>query len=258
MFKCCVILFSVILIIIVVFPILNIFLNLDFGNFFDTLLGEEFLKAVLVTFSASVISVGMILILGIPFSYMIARYDFPFKTLIEALVDLPQSIPNTAAGIALLLALGRTSATGRFLENMGLKFSASFLGVTVAIFYVSFSIFVSTVKEGFRELDIRYEKVARSLGKGEFETFFKVSIPMVKKEIIAGTVQMWARGISTFGAVAIIAYNPKTLSVLAYDKFLTEGVKESLSVVAGIFLVFGSVFLLLRTLENRWKSEEMR
>jgi len=258
MFKSIVILLAVILIIAAVFPLVSIIFKVDAEIIIETLKNREFLNAIYVTILAALCSTIFAVILGIPFSYVIARYQFPFKGLLEAIVDVPQALPHTVAGIALILVVGRKFPIGQFSSKLGVEFVNSFWGVVLAMWYVSFSIFVNVVKEGFRGLDIRYEKVARSLGMNFSKTFFMVSIPMIKREIISGAIQMWARAISEFGAVAILAYYPKTISVLAYDRFQGFGLNSALGVTTLIIIIFGSLFSALRFIENKWKSSETR
>ena len=258
MFKFLIILLTVVLIMLSVFPLFSIIFKTNPSILFETLKDKEFLNAIYVTVMAAFCSTLISILLGIPFSYVMARYRFPLKGLIEALVDIPQALPHTVAGIALIMVVGRNFMIGQTFSKFGVGFVNTFLGVILAMWYVSFSIFVNAVKEGFRGLDERYERVARSLGLSFTQTFFKVSIPMVKREIVSGAIQMWARAISEFGAIAILAYYPKTVSILAYDRFQGFGLSSALGVTALVIIIFGSLFTVLRFIEDRWKRSESR
>lgn len=258
MFKSLVIILALVLTIAAVFPIISILFKIDMKTLVETLKDEEFLNAIYITILAALCSTIFAVILGIPFSYVVARYQFPLKGLLEAIVDIPQALPHTVAGIALILVVGRKFPIGQLSSKLGVEFVNSFWGVVLAMWYVSFSIFVNVVKEGFRELDVRYEKVARSLGLSFSKTFFRVSLPMVKREIVSGAIQMWARAVSEFGAIAILAYYPKTISVLTYDRFQGFGLNSALGVTALIVIIFGSLFSVLRFVENKWKNSETR
>ncbi|MDI3472957.1 MAG: molybdate/tungstate transport system permease protein [Thermotogaceae bacterium] len=258
MFKFLIVALAIILVVFAVFPLVSIVFKVDFNLLLETLKDKEFLDALFVTILAAVCSTLISMFFGIPFAYVMARYNFPLKGLIEAIVDIPQALPHTIAGIALIMVVGRKFLVGSAFSSIGVDFVNTFLGVVLAMWYVSFSIFVNVVKEGFKELDVRYEKVARSLGLSFTRTFFKVSLPMVRREIVSGAIQMWARAVSEFGAIAILAYYPKTISVLAYDRFQGFGLNSALGVTALVIIIFGSLFTLLRFVENRWKSSESR
>ncbi|WP_129409791.1 ABC transporter permease [Marinitoga lauensis] len=258
MFRNIIIIISFLFIIAIILPFLTVFLNVDYNLLFEISKSPEFLDAVRTTFLAALLATIIAIIFGIPFAYGIARYDFPFKSILEAIVDIPQTIPHTAAGIALLMTLGRSSAIGKTAGIIGISFVHTFWGVVAAMGFLSFSIFVNSVKEGFKKIDVRYEKVARSLGATPFKTFIFISLPMIKHEIITGSLLMWARGISEFGAVAILAYYPMTLSILTYDKFQGYGLKQALALTALIFIMSMIIFVIIRIIQNLWKYTESR
>jgi molybdate/tungstate transport system permease protein len=258
MFKNIIITISLVFVILIILPFITVFLNVDYQLLFEISKSPEFLNAVKTTFLAALIATIISILFGIPFAYALTRYNFPFKSLFEAIIDIPQTIPHTAAGIALLMTLGRSSLIGKGASLLGISFVHTFWGVVAAMGFLSFSILVNSVKEGFKKIDIRYEKVARSLGASPFKVFFYVALPMVKHDIITGSLLMWARGISEFGAVAILAYYPMTLSVLTYDKFQGYGLKQALAITALIFIMSMIIFVIIRIIQNIWKYTESR
>jgi molybdate/tungstate transport system permease protein len=116
---------------------------------------------------------------------------------------------------------------------------------------------VNEVKEGFRSIDVKLEKVARSLGSSPARTFFRVSLPLNFNHLISGSLMMWARGLSEFGAVIILAYHPMTASVLIYERFTSFGLKYS-SPVAAIMVITSLIVFIFLTLINRKNSIEGR
>ncbi|KAF2956935.1 ABC transporter permease [Marinitoga sp. 38H-ov] len=258
MFKNIIITISLLFIIFIILPFITVFLNVDYKLLFEIFKTPEFLNAVKTTFLAALVATIFAIIFGIPFAYAITRYNFPLKSLFEAIIDIPQTIPHTAAGIALLMTLGRSSVLGKGASIIGISFVQTFWGVVAAMGFLSFSILVNSVKEGFKKVDIRYEKVARSLGATPFKAFFYVSLPLIKHDILTGALLMWARGISEFGAVAILAYYPMTLSVLTYDKFQGYGLKQALAITALIFIMSMIIFIVIRIIQNIWKYTESR
>jgi len=258
MFKYLIIIISVIFVLSIILPFLTVFLNVDYHLVIKIAKSKEFIDSVKVTFFAAFVATLIAIVFGTPFAYFITRYNFPFKSVLEAIIDIPQTIPHTAAGIALLLTLGRASIVGKGASIFGISFVQTFWGVVAAMGFLSFSIYVNAVKEGFKKIDIRYEKVARSLGASPLKSFFYVALPMVRHEIITGSLLMWARGISEFGAVAILAYYPMTLSVLTYDKFQGYGLKQALALTALIFIISMIIFVIIRIIQNIWKYTESR
>ncbi|SHH47439.1 ABC transporter permease [Thermosipho atlanticus] len=258
MFKYLVMIISIIFVLSIILPFLTVFLNVDYHLLIEIAKSKEFITSVKITFSAAFIATLIAIFFGTPFAYFVARYNFPLKSFLEAIVDIPQTIPHTAAGIALLLTLGRASLIGKGASIFGISFVQTFWGIVAAMGFLSFSIYVSSVKDGFKKVDIRYEKVARSLGATPFKSFFYVALPLVKHEMITGSLLMWARGISEFGAVAILAYYPMTLSVLTYDKFQGYGLNQALALTALIFIISMIIFVIIRIVQNIWKYTESR
>ena len=185
---------------------------------------------------------------GTPIAYFIARRAFRGRALLAAILDLPLMIPHPVAGIALLLALGRESPLGRVLLPIGFRISGSVTGIVCAMLFVSAPLFLSAARETFVKVDPRYEAVARTLGDPAWRVFRRVTLPLATRGLIAAAVVMWARAISEFGAIVILTYNPKVVSVLSYDRFTTFGLPGALPVAAVLILVGVVPLTLLRAL----------
>ena len=201
-----------------------------------------------LTLGAALVAAVLGVIFGVPLAYLLARHRFPGKRLIEGLLDLPIVFPHTAAGIALLMVYGRNGPIGRLLAPFGIHFVDSVPGIVVAMLFVSLPYLVDTARESFALVDVRYEQVARTLGSSPSLAFFRVAIPLAWRGVLAGSVLMWARGISEFGAVVILAYNPKVMPVLVFERFEGFGLnaaKPLALLIAVIALVF---FVALRVL----------
>ena len=218
--------------------------------FWQAVLDEQVQESILFTFFSSLIATGVGLLTGIPLAYLLARKNFPGKQFIESLIDLPIVIPHSAAGIALLLALGRGSALGRGFEALGLRFVSAAPGVVAAMLFVSVPFLVDAAREGFEAVDPRLEYVARTLGSSAWNVFWRVSFPMAWRSIISGLIMMWARGISEFGAVVILTYHPMIAPVLLYERFQSFGLDYALPVAGIVILISMLVFLILRALNS--------
>ncbi len=236
------------------FPIIKILSNGGFDFIITGLRDKELLRSIYLTIYASAFATFFGILLGIPTGYILAKFEFPLKSVVEAIIDIPVVIPHTAAVIALLTILGKHFFIGKMFNMIGIRFINESAGIIIAMTYVSIPFLINHVKEGFKHLDPELENVSRSLGANSFTTFVRILIPSVKSNIFAGSTMMWARGISEFGAIIIIAYNPKIISTLIYERFETSGLKSSSPAVAFLLLIIILIFLFLRIITNRRKD----
>ena len=185
---------------------------------------------------------------GTPLAYLLARRAFRGRAVIAALIDLPLLIPHPVAGIALLLVLGRESAVGGALLHAGIRVAGSAVGIVCAMLFVSAPLYVSAAREAFARVDPRYEAVGRTLGDPAWRVFRRVTLPLSLRGLIAAGVVMWARAVSEFGAIVILTYNPKVVSVLSYDRFTSFGLHEALPVAAALTILALIPLTVLRAL----------
>lgn len=190
-----------------------------------------------------------------PLAYLLARREFPGRAVLSALLDLPLLIPHPVAGIALLLLLGRESAVGGAALEMGLRIVGTPVGIVAAMLFVSAPLFVSGAREAFAKVDPRYEGVARTLGDTPWRAFHRVTLPLASRGLLAAAVVMWARAVSEFGAIVILTYNPKVVSVLSYDRFTSYGLDEALPVAAALALLALVPLTVLRALRTDGRGE---
>lgn len=221
------------------------------GVLWQTLMDEQVLRVILFTFYSSLIATGIAFLLGIPLAYLMARTTFPGKRVIEGLIDLPIVIPHSAAGIALLLVLGRKTFLGQGFARLGLQVVSGAPGVVAAMLFVSVPFLIDAAREGFESVDPHLEYVARTLGASSWEAFWRVSFPLAWRGILSGLIMMWARGISEFGAVVILAYHPMVAPVLLYERFQSFGLSYALPVAALVIIISLVVFVILREVSRR-------
>ena len=210
----------------------------------------EVRASILLTLGAATAATLVGLLLGLPLAWALARRNFPGKRLVQGLVDLPVVIPHPVAGIALLLFLGRRSALGGTLAELGVEIVNHVPGIVAAMAFVSIPILVSGAREAFAGIDPRLEKVARTLGDAPVTAFRRVTLPLARRGIIAASLLAWARAVSEFGAVVILTYNPKAASVLIFDRFTTDGLPGALPAALALLLVALGVFLIVRLLQR--------
>lgn len=185
---------------------------------------------------------------GTPIAYLLARRAFRGRAVVAALIDLPLLIPHPVAGIALLLVLGRESTVGNALLQAGIRVAGSAVGIVCAMLFVSAPLYVSAAREAFARVDPRYEAVGRTLGDPAWRVFRRITLPLSLRGLIAAGVVMWARAVSEFGAIVILTYNPKVVSVLSYDRFTSFGLREALPVAAALTILALIPLTLLRAL----------
>jgi molybdate/tungstate transport system permease protein len=214
------------------------------GEFVTGVTDKGVLTSLWVTFAAALVATVIAMVLGVPLAYLLARREFWGKSLVQGLIDLPIIIPHTAAGVALLMVFGRRGLLGEPLASVGVYFTENFAGIVVAMLFVSLPLLLDTSRETFALVDQRLEGVARTLGASPWAAFRRVTLPLAWRGIVAGSVLMWARGISEFGAVVILAYNPKAISVLVYERFAGFGLSAALPVTI-LLLILALVILVL-------------
>jgi molybdate/tungstate transport system permease protein len=216
-----------------------------------TILDPEVTSAIGLTLLAALIATLVGFLLGVPLAYLLARTEFPGKRLVEGLIDVPIVVPHTAAGIALLFVFGRNFAVGKAFNSLGINFVDSIAGIIIAMLFVSIPFLIDSAKEGFKKVDVRLENVARTLGASPWQAFIRISFPLAWRSIMAGNIMMWARGISEFGAVIILAYHPMIAPVLVYERFETYGLDYARPIAVLLIFVSVLVFIVLRTIAHR-------
>ena len=232
-------------------PILKMITASSPSILLDTLLDSQVANSIVLTLYSALIATIIGFILGVPLAYLLAKTKFKGKRFIEGLIDLPIVVPHSAAGIALLFVFGRNYFMGQVFDTVGLRFIDSLAGIVIAMLFVSVPFLIDSAKEGFKKVDPRLENVARTLGASPWQTFTRISFPLAWRSITAGGIMMWARGISEFGAVMIIAYHPMIAPVLVYERFETYGLNYARPVAVILILTCLIVFIGLRLLIYR-------
>ncbi len=224
--------FSFLALVLVLFiggPIANIYgvqLLGDFSGLVEAATDPAVYRSIWLSVYASAIAAFSAFLFGTPLAYLLARKDFPGKNFVARIIDLPMVIPHIAAGIMLYGIFNRSGMVGG-LVNEFLIFEDALPGIVVAMLFVSLPFFVNSARDGFESVDPRLEHVSRTLGQSPWRTFFRVSFPLASSQILTGIILGWARGISEYAAVAIIAYYPKTAPITIRDRFTAYGLSSS-------------------------------
>jgi molybdate/tungstate transport system permease protein len=240
-----------ILLIFVAAPLVALVTGTGLHELIATMRAADVRQALFTSIEAALLATLLAALFGVPLAYLLARRSFAGKRLIEGLIDLPIVFPHTAAGLALLLVFGRTGVFGRGFAHLGIAFTDTLAGVVVAMLFVSLPFLVDTARESFSLVDPGYERVARTLGATPGVAFWRIALPLARRGVLAGALLMWARGMSEFGAIVILAYNPKTMSVLVYERFEGLGLDAAKPAALLIVLLALVVFIVVRAISGR-------
>jgi molybdate/tungstate transport system permease protein len=231
-------------------PILELFVTGGVPGLARLASDAELRSALVLTTATATMATVIGVVCGTPIAYLLSRSSFRGRAVVAAVLDLPLLIPHPVAGIALLLVFGRQSATGSALLDLGFRVVGSPVGIVCAMLFVSAPLYISAAREAFARVDPRFEAVARTLGDDAWRAFRRVTLPLARRGMIAASVVMWARAVSEFGAIVILTYNPKVISVLSYDRFTTWGLDEALPVAAVMAVLALVPLTLLRALRH--------
>ncbi len=241
----------------IIAPLISMFVSCSLPELAETAKDAEVRSSIWLTLWTSMAATLLFAIAAIPFAYLLARKVFPLKGLVTAIIDLPIVIPHSAAGIALLGVLSRGSLLGKTADKVGLSFVGSSAGIMAAMAFVSIPFLINYARDGFLAVPERFENAALSLGASPLRVFLTVSVPLAARAIVSGLILMWARGMSEFGAVLIIAYHPMITPVLIYELFGAFGLKYARP-VAVLFISVCLVFFIILRLLARGKEDAQR
>lgn len=209
--------------------------------------GVEFRTALANTFWTATVSTILILLFGVPLAYAMARLEFRGKDIIDSLIDLPILIPQSVAGIALMVIFGSKTPVGEFLEtHLGVSVSGSFVGIIACQVFVSSPFLIRAALNSFLQMDPKLENVSRTLGASMMGTFRRVSLPLATPAIFSGCILTWSRAVSETGSIMVIAYKPLTIGTLTFDSFTQYGLEEARPVAVLLVLVCLWAFIALR------------
>ncbi len=247
---------SGLLLLFIVAPLLGMLFATTVNELFATVLETEVQSSIGLTVWVSLLTSILFALVAIPLAFILARKEFPFKKIVTGIVDLPVVIPHSAAGIAILGFISRDSVLGRIADSMGLNLVGSPIAIGLAMAFVSVPFLINSARIGFEAVPERLEKAALSLGASPTRTFFSISLPLAWRSIVSGLVMMFARGMSEFGAVIIVAYHPMVTPVLIFDRFNTFGLKYAQPVAVIFILISLLAFVLLRLIASKKEKND--
>ncbi|MDD2420513.1 MAG: ABC transporter permease subunit [Bacteroidia bacterium] len=232
-------------------PLTGVFLSLKAPNLFETANDIQVRNSIFRTLAISCLATALSSLFAIPLAYLLARKKFPLKGLLEAIIDIPVVIPHSAAGIALLGFISRDSMVGSLASKAGFTLVGSPVAIGMAMAFVSLPFLINSAKEGFAAVPLRLEHAAATLGASEFTVFTKITLPVASRSVVSGLVLMFARGMSEFGAIVIVAYHPMTTPVMIFDRFNSFGLDYARPVAAIFIAITIVLFIFLRSYQKK-------
>lgn len=231
-------------------PIVAMFLKASTeppAKFWEIATNDLALATYNVTFVTSLLAALLNGVFGTLIAWVLVRYDFPFKRIIDATVDLPFALPTSVAGLTLATVYSDNGWLGSLLAPMGIKVSFTRLGVGVAMIFISLPFVVRTVQPVLQEMESEIEEAAWSLGASEWQTFWKVILPPLFPTILTGVALGFSRAVGEYGSTVIISsntpYQDLIAPVLIFQRL--EQYDYSGATVIGVVLLAISLVLLL-------------
>ncbi|MHB8873642.1 MAG: ABC transporter permease [Myxococcaceae bacterium] len=230
----------------VLFPLIHLGMQDSPQTLWRALSRPDVQGALWTSLATSTIATVVVAVWGIPLAYALARLEFPGKRLVESLIDVPILVPQSVAGVALIVLLGPSAPLGQGLESFGFRVSGTWLGLVLAQVFVASPFLVKSAMTAFEGVPRQLELASRSLGATAPKTFLKVSLPLAARGILVGGVLAWARAVSEFGTVILFASSPLTAPVLVHTEFLRAGTSESRPIAVLLLITCVWIFVMLQ------------
>ena len=243
---------------IVLIPLAAVFLksaSLGWEGFWHVTTQPRVLASFKLSFGASLIAAAINVVFGLIFAWVLVRYRFPGKRLIDALIDLPFALPTAVAGIALATLYAKNGWIGHLLEALGIEVAYTPLGILVALVFIGLPFVVRTVQPVLEDLEAEVEEAAACLGANRWQTFRMVIVPYLAPALLTGFALSFARAVGEYGSVIFIAGNMPMVSEIAPLMIITRLEQydyAGATAIAVVMLVFSFIVLLLINVLQAW------
>jgi sulfate transport system permease protein len=231
---------------------------LGWTDFWAIAMDQRTLKSLQISFGTAFIAAVVNVVFGTVVAWVLVRYRFPGRRIIDAMVDLPFALPTAVAGIALTTLYAPKGWLGSLLSPLGIKVAYTPLGIIVALVFIGLPFVVRTVQPIMEEIDKEVEEVAATLGANRFQTIWRVLLPGLAPAIITGFALAFARGVGEYGSVIFIAGNLPYVSEIAPLLIvirLEEYDYAAATAVAAIMLGLSFLMLLVINLIQSWSRK---
>jgi molybdate transport system permease protein len=238
-------------------PLVGLLWRTPWSEAWRYLSDDASLTALRLSLVCSLWATALSVLFGVPLAWLLARVEFPGRTVVRALCTLSMVLPPVVGGVALFFALGRRGVVGQYLDRwFDLRLPFTTAGVVVAQTFVAMPFLVVTVEAALRQLDLRVDDASRTLGASSWYTFRRVTLPAIRPALVAGAVLAWARALGEFGATITFAGNfPGTTQTLPLAVYLALETNPEQAIVLALVLIAVS-FAVLVGLRDRWLGRE--
>lgn len=223
-------------------------LKLSPAEFFSLVTKPNVLHAFRTSILCSLAAALVNCVFGVIVAWVLVRYDFPGKRLLDGCIELPFALPTAVAGITLSKLYSETGFLGKPLAKLGIKVSYTHLGLTIALVFIGIPFVIRAVQPVLEKLDHQYEEASFMLGANRWQTFYKVIFPEIRPAILTGFGLAFARGIGEYGSVIYISGNSarEQTQVVSYVIMQKLGYIDyaSATAIALVMLIFSFVILL--------------
>lgn len=230
-------------------------LHMGWDAFWGTVSSPRVLASYRLSFGAALVAAAINAVFGTILAWVLVRYDFPFRKLLDAFVDLPFALPTAVAGIALTALYSTNGWIGRLLEPHGIKVAFTPLGVAVALVFIGLPFVVRTVQPVLEEAERELEEAAASLGASRLQTFTYVILPTILPAVLTGFALAFARALGEYGSVIFIAGNMPMVSEITPLLIITKLEQydyQGATAIAVVMLSVSFLMLLAINLLQAW------
>jgi sulfate/thiosulfate transport system permease protein len=236
---------------LILIPIAVLFLKattISWAEFWETVTDERVVASYKLTFYTSFIAALVNAIFGTLIAWVLVRYDFFGKRIIDALVDLPFAMPTAVAGIALTTIYAPNGWIGQYFADMGIKISYTQYGIMIALTFIGLPFVVRSVQPVLQDLDQQYEEAAATLGAHSGQIFFKIIFPAILPAILTGFALAFARALGEYGSVVFISGNMPMKTEIVPLLIITKLEQYNYggaAAIAAVMLLFSFILLFL-------------
>ncbi|MCF6100635.1 sulfate ABC transporter permease subunit CysT [Mesorhizobium muleiense] len=231
---------------------------LGWADFWAIATDRRTINALEISFGTAFIAAMVNVVFGTIVAWVLVRYNFPGRRIVDAMVDLPFALPTAVAGIALTTLYAPSGWLGSLLAPLGIKVAYTPLGIVIALIFIGLPFVVRTVQPIMEEIDKEVEEVAATLGANRFQTIARVLLPGLAPAIVTGFALAFARGVGEYGSVIFIAGNlpyKSEIAPLLIVIRLEEYNYAAATAIAAIMLALSFVMLLVINLVQTWSRK---
>ena len=246
---------------LVLIPLSMVFIEtskLGWGEFIEIVTSERVLHSYKISFGTAIAAAAINAVFGLIVAWVLVRYSFPGKRILDALIDLPFALPTAVAGITLTTLYSTNGWIGQFFEPLNIKIAFTPLGITIALTFIGLPFIVRMVQPVLQDIEKEVEEAAESLGASRFQIFRKVIFPEVFPALLSGFSLAFARGLGEYGSVVFIAGNMPMKTEIAPLMIMTKLEQfdyAGATAIAVVMMIISFLCLIMINLIQMWSRK---